>query len=60
MDFNSEEGKKIKEALNCAEMWIGKMIADNGHLNSVAPDHCVNTLRLIEQVLNENNIRHIK
>ena len=31
-------------ALKQAEKWLGKMIADGGHLNTVAPRHAVNTL----------------
>ena len=38
-------------AVKRAEMWIGKMIADGAHLNSVAPGQCVTTLRMIEAAI---------
>lgn len=36
-----------------AEMWLGKMIADEGHKNSVYPEHCVMTLRMLSTALTE-------
>jgi hypothetical protein len=38
--------------LERAEIWLGKMIADEGHLKSVAPKHCTDTLEVIEGILN--------
>ena len=34
-----------------ATRWLGKMIADNGHLASVSPSDCVKTLRLLEKAI---------
>ena len=34
-----------------AARWLGKMIADNGHLASVSPSNCVKTLRLLEKAI---------
>ena len=41
--------------LECAAMWLGKMIADGGHTNACAPKHCEKTLAEIEKILSEND-----
>lgn len=38
-------------ALQQARKWLGKMIADGGHLNSVAPQHAVRTLEDINAAI---------
>ena len=41
----------MREALQQAEMWVGRLIADGGHLNCVMPNHAINTLQKIERAL---------
>jgi len=43
-----EAAPELLEACKRAGVWLGKMIADNAHLNSVGPSHCVKTLRMVE------------
>jgi hypothetical protein len=42
---------EMAEALAKAIPWLGKMIADGGHLNTVAPDVCVKVLARCESLL---------
>lgn len=42
-----EAFEAMREALRCAEMWVGKLIADGGHKECVAPQHAERTLDLI-------------
>ena len=41
----------LLKASKMATRWIGKMIADNGHLASVSPSNCVLTLRSLENAI---------
>ena len=43
---------EIQAALKNAEKWIGKMIADNAHLQAVSPEHCVKTLEQVSKLIN--------
>jgi hypothetical protein len=47
----------VKVVERCA-MWLGKMIADGGHLNSVAPNDAVGTLQRAEAFLKQEAVPH--
>ena len=43
--------KEIQGVLIGAEKWLGKMIADGAHMQSVSPEHCVETLRRVSELI---------
>lgn len=45
------------KALRRAVPWLGKMIADKAHLNSVAPNDCVGALQQAEAALAKLGLR---
>lgn len=47
--WNSHED--LVAACKRALPWIGKMIADNGHLNSVLPNDCIGAMEQLEAAL---------
>ena len=57
--FNGEESNarlaaaspEMLHALKRALPWIGKMIADNAHMNSVAPNDCVGAMQEMEAAI---------
>ena len=49
----TELEQELLAALKNAERWLGKMIADGGHNNSVAPQHCEQTLRQVSAAINK-------
>lgn len=38
-------------AVERAEMWLGKMIADGGHKNAVMPNDCVRTAQMVRAAI---------
>ena len=42
---------ELLEALKRAAPWLGKMIADGAHMNSVLPKDCERTLQMIEAAI---------
>ncbi len=42
---------ELLEACKRAAPWLGKMIADQAHLNSTLPNDCVRTLEMLEAVI---------
>ena len=44
------------DAIKRATPWIGKMIADGGHLNAVAPNDAVGALQQLDAILKEAGI----
>jgi hypothetical protein len=56
--ITTEEYDKLKADVKQAEIllkksaqWLGKMIADEGHLKSVLPNDCVSTLEQVNDFL---------
>ena len=48
---NSES--RMLAALKRAAPWLGRLIADGGHLNSVMPGDAVRTLEMVESAIAE-------
>lgn len=42
---------ELVDALRRATPWLGKMIADGAHMNSVAPNDCIGALQQAEHAL---------
>jgi len=42
---------EMLEVLQRAAMWLGKMIADEAHMNSVLPKDCERTLDMVETAI---------
>lgn len=46
-----EENKRLKAALERALPWLGRLIADGGHLNSVAPNDAIGAMEQADAAL---------
>jgi hypothetical protein len=42
---------ELLKAIKRAAPWLGKMIADGGHINAVLPNDCVRTLEMVEAAI---------
>jgi len=47
-----QENRTLRAAVSRAIPWLGKLIADGGHLNSVAPNDAIGALQQMEAAIN--------
>ena len=44
---------ELLAALENAQKWLAKMVADESHLGAVMPNHCVQTLEQVHSAINK-------
>jgi len=55
-----EASETLRKALERATPWLGKMIADGGHMNAVAPNDCIGALEQAEAALKIGDYRNLR